>query len=322
MLDIPAILMLNCLGSYFYSIVSYVSHQNSENALLYYLSLGKLTFRSLVTEEVISMYGDNPWGYQPVILEDLEQKDLKIDHSFFKYLFKKHNIHVEILDFSSNANLIGQITSLHAKNSFIICNVDEYFVPTSEKFYFKKHNKHFLLIKKIDHLNQSFEVIDSEKNKTINLKFSEMEQAVYQSFYKRKICYHVNCISYKDIIDRNEMLHNYLSLNSSCEYITQLINDIQDKSFLSDFHYYYSGYYNTLLSKILPHALMKHHILKEHDVIFHDKAHELVLKWRNLCNFMLFKIQKKEISAEPLIKKLRDISKYELRLQSLLNEIQ
>lgn len=320
MLEIPSVLLLNCLGSYFYSIVECVGQPGSRHALLYYLSLGKLTYQALSPEEVQKKYADNAWGYQPVVIEDTQCNPLEIDSRFFNYLSEKHNVFVTEIDMNQN-DLMYNLTNFTGDGQFSICNVDEYYIPASTTFYQKKHNKHFLMIKAVDQKNGMLEIIDSEKKQTYMMTFSDMEQAVYQSVYKRKLFYRIDCNSYADKTVRAEVLHNFLAMDRSLAHLTELINDVKIKLFSDDDRqkYYFKGYYYTILSKIIPYSQMVYHLLKDNDIEFKSKAEELVKEWRSLCSFMLFNMYKNNYKYDAVFKKLKNILEKEYEMERYIH---
>ncbi|WP_270564202.1 hypothetical protein [Clostridium beijerinckii] len=318
MIEIPSILMLNCLGSYFYSIVRSMSQSESEHSLLYYLSSGALTYEELSLENVRKKYQDNPWGYQPIVIKNTEDTPLLIDDNFFKYLFEKHNIIVETIDMNKNDNLIANLIANTSYGRFTICNVDEYYIPESPKFYKKQHNKHFLLIKSIDLKKLELEIIDSEKNHTFFITFEDMERAVYQSKYKKKLLYKIDCSSYTDKVNKREVLENFKNNINLNDFVLPLIEDMSNKLTLNECDYFYRGYYYTILSKVIPYSQMTYHLLKDNKIDFYDKAEKLTNEWKMLCNFMLFKMHKNNNSFDSIVKKLNKIREANCELCSYI----
>ena len=66
MFECPKVLFINCLGSYFYSILQSIGGTIAEKELLCYLSSGALRYEKLNPDEVYEKYKQNPWGYQPI----------------------------------------------------------------------------------------------------------------------------------------------------------------------------------------------------------------------------------------------------------------
>lgn len=305
MLETPLILLLNCLGSYFYSIINHLSQNGTNNAALSYLSLGRLAYRRLSIEELRVKFNENPWGYQPVAILDSKNQPLEINDGFFRYLTENCYIDVRSLN-ANNIDLIEYFKTTDNQTSFLICTVDEYYMMHS-KFYHKSHNKHFVLIKSIFLEDSLIEIIDSERNRTYKIPFDGIEQAIYKSIYKRKILYQVDGRYYKDCSGKLKFWKNYVTLNY--DYLLGLIDDVEikRKEGAGNSRYYYEGYYYTILSKILPYFQMIENMLQENQNKYYQSCVDLIAEWKNLIKYMRFKLYQGNYEYDQLLKKLNRI---------------
>ncbi|MBN1604003.1 MAG: hypothetical protein JW915_20500 [Chitinispirillaceae bacterium] len=324
MLQNPSILFFNCLGSYFYSIVEYMGKPGKKHALLYYLCGYKIIYKRLILDEVKEKYADNPWGYQPVSIIDTKNQPISINNDFFTYLYNTHNIIVKKIDMVGQEGLVDYIIRNNGKYCFNICHVDEYYIVNSLKFYMKKHNRHYLLVKHADPQKRMIEIIDSEKNNTYTVMFEELSQAFYQSIFRRKAYYQVDCSAFEDKVDRQLILQTYFSTSPSCAYLLPFMEDMEEKlaTGYGDSQYYYRGYHYTVLSKIIPMVQMRNHLFaddKHMDAV--KLTHDLSVEWRDLSNFMLYKINRNDYTFVSLRKKLDRIYVKERELEELLNSL-
>lgn len=294
--------MLNCVGSYFYSIVNHLSQNGNGHAMLYYLCIGHLTYRNLHIENVLKKYNENPWGYQPIVILDSQGRTLEIDETFFDYLLKNHHVDVECLDMNKK-DLISCLKQKENQTVFTICNVDEYYMPYSQ-FYQKSHNKHFVLIKEIVFKNSLLEIIDSEKNHTYQMTFDDMEQAVYKSIYKRKILYQIDGSHYENKLDTKKLIYNLLPLDHV--YLQELMKDAETKLLYSSDRqeYYFKGYYYTIMSKIIPYYKMLTCLLLDNNSKYYRSYLDLVSEWKNLSKYMRLKIYRGENGYTKFMKNL------------------
>ena len=318
MLKTPDIIMINCLGSYFCSIIDDMTNEKEKHLLLYCLSGYNLEYQALNLDNIRSKYKENPWGYQPVINVDKDGEPLKINKEFFRYLFEKFNIIVETFDMNEDKNLLSYLSNNNIDGVYSICNVDEFFISESQYYYNQKHNKHFLLIKQNHYVDKCVEIIDSEKNKTYMLSYEEIEKAVYDSIFKSKLYYRIDCSNFQCSIDKINSFNEYAGLNHSFLYISQLMTDMEEK--LSyDKHkceYYLRGYYYNILSKILPFVMLRSYLFEDNCTILSDSAKIAAKKWKNISSFIRYKIYRQEFEYGPIEKKLFHILEIEKEIFS------
>lgn len=305
MLEKSSILMLNCIGSYFYSIVKHLSQNGTGDSVLYYLDSGNLTYHNLSAESVQMKYNSNPWGYQPVDILNAHGQPLEINESFFDYLSESHNIKVRNHDMNKE-DLISCLRESNNQEIFSICNVDEYYMPQSE-FYQKLHNKHFVFVKEILYEKYSVEIIDSEKNHTYQMTFQELEEAVYKSIYKGKIFYQVDGCYYENKLDVQKLRHNLLKVDNA--YLQELMNDVENKliHMSNKPEYYFKGYYYTIISKIIPYYQMLARLREDNSGKNQQLYEELVLEWRNIAKYMRLKMYRRENNYSKFLQKLNNI---------------
>lgn len=313
MLSNPKILFLNCLGSYFYSIVGYMEKLTTGNSLLHFLSGNSLKFEKLNLNEIQKKYSDNPWGYQPLSIINTTGEIVKIDFHFFDYLKKIFNIKVEKIEMSNNKALLDYLICDNIDYCFHICKVDEFFLKNSQNFYMKNHNKHYLLIKKIDTAQKRIDIIDSEKNNIYTISFEELYQAFYENEFHTKIYYRINCSEFISNVDYRESMQIFLASTHSTNYLMSLLCEMEQMLNSKDIkkEYFYKGYRYTILSKIIPMVEMKKYLFSKYpDENIINLLNILSSLWNELCTFMLHKISHNDFSFLPLQKKISKI--YEL----------
>ena len=304
MISIPSILLINCVGSYLFSIFDHLNKEGEINGTLLFFAYGNLKYREISIEDVKKKANNNPWGYQPVGIETSQGEILEINDSFFEYL--KKNYHLKIYKYDASEYDLSNLWEIvDNESTFLICTVDEFYLKKSD-FYGIMHNKHFLLIKEIDYENNLLIVIDSERNFTYSLPFAEMESAIKNSCYKRKTVY---CIDGKGYVnDLQPKIFNDFESKLSYRFVNEMIADVKKKykECGSDFGYYYKGYYYNIMSKIVPFYYMCAEIFHsdmERQAVFRA----MVKEWKNLSKYMYFITYRHHEDASALILKLEKI---------------
>ena len=318
MLEPSKILLLNCIGSYYNSIIESLN-KSSQNLILNFLVNGHLAYTKLNFEQIYEKFGENPWGYQPILILDSENNELKTDQNFYDYLYSKFQIEIAIVE-PSNENFLS-ILKIYEENekNFIICTIDEFFNSHS-KFYQLKHNKHFLLIKDYDSKNKKVIVIDSEKKAPYILSLIELQDAIFNSTYQHKSIHIVNCNNFRDGISKNfENAKKNLLMNASERYIPFMIEDILSFVNINDKtkKYLVEGYYYNITSKILPYLNMVHYLFGNYrDCSGNSEIilNELIEKWRSLNAFILYKLNRPNFDLNPIVQKLDQISEIDKKL--------
>lgn len=311
MLEPSKILLLNCIGSYYSSIIASLSG-TSQNLILNFLANGHLAYTKLELEQIYKKFGTNPWGYQPVLILDNTNRELKIDRNFYDYLFSRFQIKTTIIE-PSVQNFIDILTvyKTHEK-TFIICTIDEFYNSHS-KFYKLKHNKHFLLIKEYDSKNEEVTVIDSEKKNPYILPLIELEYSIFNSSYKHKSIHIINCSNFQNRLFQNlEDAKNNLIINTSEKYIPLMIENIISFENANDKtkKYIIEGYYYNIISKILPYLNMVRYTISNcrDNNSSEITLNELIGKWTNLNAFILYKLNRSNCDINPFVRKLEQIS--------------
>lgn len=321
MLKNPEILFFSCLGSYFYSIIQYLENDNSLNSLLYYLVGSQLKYTKQDIRKIQGKKGDNPWRYQPVTVIDTYDDEIEINDAFLHFIKNEYNIDVEKVEMSNNRSLIETIHENEELGIFCICKVDEFYIKHSERFYLKKNNCHYLLIRSIDIQKAEFEVIDSEINAMYKVGFDELERAFYENNFKHKVYYRVNCLEYAHKVDSLKYKNVYEHMQFSMEFLSEMIeemNTIQD----NDKAYCFKGYRYNILSKIIPVVELRRLVFKDSDDEFRrNTANELSIMWKNLNVFMSYKIIRKDFDFKPVQEKLILILKKETEFLKMFKEI-
>jgi hypothetical protein len=305
MISIPSILLSNCVGSYFYSIINHLNREGETNGAMLYFARGNLKYREISIEDVKNKANSNPWGYQPVGIETSQGEILEIDNSFFDYLRENYRLKIDKYD-ASKCDFSNFLETVDNNTTFLVCTVDEFYLKKSD-FYGTMHNKHFLLIKEIDYENKMLEVIDSERNFTYSLPFAEMESAVKDSCYKRKTVYFIDGSGYAN--DLRQKPADDLESRLNFGFIDEMIADVKKKyeESESDFKYFYKGYYYNILSKIVPYFYMCAEIFSA-DTEKYSMFRTIAKEWKNLSKFMYFMTYRHHEDANTLITKLEQIA--------------
>lgn len=320
-MKIDNVLLINCIGSYFYNLMNSITNSQYGYLTLFYLTRGKLLFKNLDMYEVKKKYKDNPWGYQPVGIYDENNVPLLIKDNFFTFLDDEFNIKVDLVKTENKQEFREYLIKAEKFGLYNIVSVDEFFVPASKVYHQKKHNKHFLFLKKVDLQNDVIEIIDSEKSAPYYMKALDVEDAIYKSIYSKKSIFQVDGTLYKCKLDHERMYVNWKKQQktSSIEYIDKFKHDILEKSTnYEKGEYFFRGYYYSVLSKIYPYALMQYYILRDCKIPESSYAYEIVQDWKNIYNFIYFKILKNDLTGTALAKKLDGIIKKQEQLNCLL----
>lgn len=318
MISVPSVLFLNCIGSYYYSIIQHLSGGEQDNSLLFFLHFGRPVYEKLDLEKIRLKYHDNPWGYQPVVLKEQNDGMITVNQKFYGFLKEKFNLTVDSVIMNENIDIIEGLRRNTEEGKFSIVNVDEYFIPSSTKSYRKRHNKHFLLLKSIDYEKKELQMIDSELNHDILVSAEALEQSVYQSTFNHNLFYSVDGSGFVNRVETAEFLKQVVSEVLTCDFIPQMMADMQEKLERKESKYYYHGYYYNILSKIIPYSHMVYAILKDNNIALYEEERELLKEWKMLCSFMSFKLLKNSCLYEPVQKKLLHIQNHSGEIKSCL----
>ena len=312
MLKRSPVLFLNCLGSYFYSIVEECSRSDKTSSLIYYLATGSISFRSLSMDDVRQKNGDNPWGYQPVIITNEQGEQLAINNDFFNYLYKEYGIAVCSYDAGAYADTMQSVMRYANKDVYQILTVDEYYLPQSKRFYLNYHNKHSLLMQDFDEKNEKICVVDSEKIDQYKIGFADLSRAIQESIYKSKRHYVVDCREYHSNVKKEELHQRYVLQPKQSDFIDFLLADISEKMHTDQQDYFYKGYYYTILSKIVPYNQMLVYLYDGINRDLYLNAKRVLNAWKSLYRFMLFSMQKNTQDLQMVINKIHSISKLDI----------
>lgn len=302
MIERPSVLMINCLGSYFVSIIDSLS--GKKNLALNYLRTGVLTYNSLDDSKSGFAIGKNAWNYQPINITDPCGDAMQINIDYYSYLKRRNNIDVNLV----NAEDVGFITALEYTKEdyhYFICTVDEYYMRHS-RFYMNNHNKHCVLLKNINWESSIAEIVDSELHRICCISLKELEEAIYKSVYKRKTIYYVNGTRYQDEDYSNDFLIRKNATDKS--YLHHFLKDMDKRKSrtYAEERYYYQGYYYNIISKIIPYLQMASNNTKSCSERCCSDFDRELKQWRNVAGFMRFKIEKNDVNLTALIEKIQN----------------
>lgn len=301
MFEYTSVLFLNCLGSYLYSIIKTVGGEEASDVFLEYLAKGRLSYENLNLEAIFAKYKNNPWGYQPIKIKNFHNEDLTINIDFFDFLYQSFNIVIQIVNISNVNNVLND-----NKDLFCICNVDEYYVPSSPNFFQKKHNKHFLLIDTIDTNQKCVQLIDSERATPVILSFEELDDSIKKSVYKKMLVYKVDCTNYKLNKHCSRDSLNLFIFKSPIDAMIKLMKEMNELTNSNTMlEYFFQGYYYTLLSKFTPYFMMRNIELRKINQKFYLESKEITQDLKSLVNFMRFKIYKHQYDLNPILNRMK-----------------
>lgn len=308
MLKVPDILFVNCIGSYYYTILQHLNEQSKYNELLWFLSDGKLVYQKSDIEEDYKKHGDDAWGYQPVNILDSMGEIIKIGDDFYDFLEQKIGISVKKEELEEDEKIEQRLIANLNKDMLTIINVDEFFIPTSKKSYNIKHNKHSLLVKDIDELEKKITMIDSEESQTITISFDDINTAVTKSAFNHNNIYMIETQNYKKGSFVVSLSNDEIMEKCNGDFINSMLEDLQEKMCLANSAYFFQGYYYNILSKIIPYTSMLHYLLLKNGADEANMVVDILREWRALCNFMQLKIRKKKFDFDFLERKLKHVS--------------
>lgn len=311
MLNVPSILFVNCIGSYYYSIMEHLNGDAKYNELLLYLSDGKLIFKSTDMKIIYEKHKNDPWGYQPISILSSNNQEIKVDENFYDFLEQKLKLKVMKEDVSRDKLLKKRLIFNLENHIFSIVSVDEYYIPTSRKNFEKKHNKHSLLVKNIHPENEQITMIDSEENKVIEISFKSLEKSIMMSEFRHNYLFMVDAENYQNNADVAWNLKTVITNIFDWEFIDYMIVDISKRQVSDNTQYFFQGYFYNILSKIIPYLSMAYFVAAKGGWDLSGTVEDILKEWRVLCNFMQIKINKKIYDFEFLKNKLMYIkSKY------------
>lgn len=114
---------------------------------------------------------ENPWNYQPYIIGN---QIITINSIFKQYIAFVHENFGIVVSEEKSDNILEQIKD----DNYYIVAVDELYLKNS-KFYKIMHNKHFILIKKVEETKVCY--VDSETMCKYVVGKEELEDAVYKN---------------------------------------------------------------------------------------------------------------------------------------------
>ena len=306
MLNVPSILYINCIGSYYYSILENLNNDAKYHELLLYLSQGKLVYEAKDKQDIYAKYKNNPWGYQPISIRDIENKEIRIDRKFYEFLEHSLNVIIKKEDISHEEYIEDRIIHNMRNGFYSIIDVDEFYIPSSKKCFEKSHNKHSLLVKNINADNKSIEMIDSEENNTVEIQIRDLKRSILMSEFSHNYIYNINTTNYFN--DPKRTINNEFEITHffDADFIDFWIGEIYTNS-SEEMNYYFRGYYYNILSKIIPYVSMLYYMAESQHLDICDKVLSILKEWRALCTFMRVKIIKGNCDYEYLIRQLMNI---------------
>lgn len=311
MLNVPSILFVNCIGSYYYSIMEHLNGDAKYNELLLYLSDGKPIYKSADMQKIYEKHKNDPWGYQPIAILSSNNQEIKVDENFYGFLEQKLKLKVLKEDISRDKSLKKRLIFNLENRIFSIVNVDEYYIPTSKKNFEKRHNKHSLLVKSINTENEQITMIDSEENKAIEISLESLEKSILMSEFSHNYLFMVDTGNYQNDADVTWNSKTVITNIFDWEFIDYMIADISKKQISENAQYFFQGYFYNILSKIIPYLSMAYFVTVKDELDLSETVMDILKEWRALCNFMQIKIIKKTYDFEFLKNKLMHIkSKY------------
>lgn len=239
--------MWNCLGTYYQAILESNGYNNE------WLNIFKgysIRYKRTNRDELFSKYGNNPWGYQPI---EFFKKDQIINFEYLiEQFFKDMNIKVEKKRYSNDLKLDIIIRECLRNEIYLIINVDEFYLEHLKKYFFKIHNKHFLLIYGMK--GKIVTVVDSEIGTCIDIPIDQIKRSIERSSYRNMMIYYVHLPEYKNkytiTYDSYKELNRCLAnINWKKDVFKGIYTGINNKYS----NYYLEGFCFMISFKILPY---------------------------------------------------------------------
>lgn len=279
---------VNCFGSYVASAYKYFFPAADPVNLLLYLADCELRYTQLNVQQLMEKY-NNPWRFQPLRIYDpndtpLFSKDTFL--SFLSFLEHQYSIYAEIVPHNSPPQLIlEKVMEAITNSGVVLLSVDEYYLVSSKRFYYKHHNFHGLILKGFDLSEKYFEVVDSEVYKPYMIPFAQLLDSLHHSIYKKD---HYILNHYNDL-HRNEKL---LTINVDLGWLKHrlsfpimlFINDLPSYFEANDIDYVLRGLNFTINFQLLPFLLFRINVLSKLNIPSFLKADldSSIKMWRNI----------------------------------------
>jgi hypothetical protein len=324
----PHTALATCKASLCLSSFEYFASEKYKNDILLFLASCHFLYQKLALESLKPIFGDNPWGYQPVknfTIENYRFFDNEHPEEFISYL-KGFNIlydrKVTNKD-DTSFDIIKVIRENTTKKKVIIVDINEFYNPKS-RFYNKNANLHTLLITNVKQSEPYFEVIDTEFTRFYDLTSDDMRKSYNFSYTT------LECQNFKRNVDINLTLQQLLSNYQSNDYLKNLIEDVKDSlnSARTEFEvdYYMRGFHFCNAYRIIPVIKMRKYlfeILSSTDKKckeIAEKSNLLQEKWESLSRFLFRLIELKQKDVTALLEKYNTIHELEESLLSQINE--
>lgn len=234
----------NCLGSYYQYILDKGGYEDEWLCVFkgYYMN-----YRELNMDLIYKKYKKNPWGYQPIKLMGVQEFDFQRN---IKNYFAQRNIQLSEIK-SDSLNSIKEYICC-SEGSYIIINVDEFYLKYLPTYYQKVHNKHFVLV---DEVKDSYiTVLDTEVDIVPQISFDELERAALSENYRNMRIYRVILPSQKE---KNDIIYDpYCELLKVVKYNSwydDFLNDIKERFNDENRIYYLQGLNFAIIYKLIPY---------------------------------------------------------------------
>ena len=126
------------------------------------------------------------WGYQPI---ELYKEEKFCFENLIEQFFEDMDIKVDKIKYSSNINLRATIRNCLENDTYLIINVDEFYLEHLKKYFSKVHNKHFLLVFAM--VGDYIRVIDTEIGTSVDIPFEQIEKGVQSLSFRNMMIYYV-----------------------------------------------------------------------------------------------------------------------------------
>ena len=250
----------NCEGTYYYYSLRKADLSNKlytifRNYDLKYKSFNENDIKSLMTRS------SNPWTFQPIKFigkYDFLNNDFDFEREI-KQLLENLGINEWIIKRNDMGNLYALLQNTDFEKYMFVISVDEYFLPSSKKYFCKKHNKHYIKVEKFEKGIVQF--VDSEFNtiKMVNVNhiIDSFYSNAYRNMYVKLLHLRIDdCAkenkSIIESLDRNINTSD-ISKNDVLLWRKKMKNDLFNLSSEKCFKFAIKGIYLTIRFKILPY---------------------------------------------------------------------
>jgi len=303
----------NCEGSYFSMILESLVGANSYQDFLILLAPYHIVSKSLELPDDIM--NKNSWTYQPITIINQVGCEFAINNEFFEQIEYYFHIRCEI---EYPKDIVRELDKLDVEKCCFIINVDEFFFKDNKTYYSKKHNKHSLLIQKINKMQKTVLLYDSESAKSYEATYDDVAKMFHHSIYRHRACKKIHYSDYTDALNIRKDFQTYLCTILRSEWMTEFFHTMIGDLSLDKVNFYaLQGYRYTILFKILPYIKMRTILSR---TLCHPNKIEIIEQiegmWECFHNIIYIQLLRRQLILEEIDQSIKQIIKGESNLRN------